>query len=98
MLSNSQDILNIVIAVSVFGLAFFMCWSLFYFIMILRRIFKIVQNASNIFRKVDEIIDDLKMKIEHSASYLVLISEGVKTLAEYFINGKDKQSKKKGKK
>lgn len=98
LIENSQDLLNIVKAVSIFGVAFFFCWLLFYLTMMLRQAFKMTKDARNIFRKADEIIDALKIKIEHSASYLVLISEGVKKLVEYFKDGKEGKGKKKGKK
>lgn len=98
LIENSQDLLNIIKAVSIFGVAFFFCWLLFYLTMMLRQTFKITKDARNIFRKADEILDALKNKIEHSASYLVLISEGVKKLAEYFKDNSIKKAKRKEKK
>lgn len=98
LIENSQDLLNIVKAVSVFGLAVFVCWFLFYLTMMLRQVFMMTKDVSSIFRKTNEMLDALKIKIEHSASYLVLISEGVKKLVEYFAGGNAEKRKKKGKK
>ena len=44
MFETSKDILNIVIAVSIFGIAFFLCWGMYYLNMSLRQIFKAVRE------------------------------------------------------
>lgn len=99
LIENSQDLLNIVKAVSIFGLAVFICWAIFYFTMILRQTFKVVKEMRERFIKIDEVITALKEKIEHSASYLALIGEGVKKLVEvikeYAGDGKKEKKKRK---
>ncbi len=46
-------------------------------------------------KKVDDTIDALKEKIEHSASYLSLIGEGIKKMVEVIREyGEKKKSKK----
>ncbi|MDP3043461.1 MAG: hypothetical protein Q8N21_03590 [bacterium] len=99
LIENSQDLLNIVKAVSIFGLAVFICWAIFYFTMILRQMFKVVKEMRERFIKIDEVITALKEKIEHSASYLALIGEGVKKLVEVIKEyaGDGKKKKKSGK-
>jgi hypothetical protein len=100
MLETSKDVLNIVIAVSVFGVSFFVCWALYYFVMILRQMFKGVQEVKNIINRVDETIKAFKEKIESSASYLFLIGEGVKKMVDlmkYKSEGDDENDKKKKK-
>jgi hypothetical protein len=82
MFETSKDILNIVIAVSIFGIAFFLCWGMYYLNMSLRQIFKAVREMRDRFHKIDELTDAIKEKIDHSASYLFLIGEGVKKLVE----------------
>ena len=64
--------------------------------MIMRQVYQIIKEMRERINKVDEIIKLLKDKIEHSASYLVLISDGVKKLVE--IVKEKGGSKKKGKK
>ena len=82
MLETSGDILNIVLAISVFGIAFFLCWALYYLVMTLRQLFKAVKEVKEKMDKVDEAIKAFKDKIESSSSYLLLIGEGVKKLVE----------------
>ena len=98
MFETSKDLLNIAIAVSVVGLAVFICWAIYYFAMILRQGFKIFREMRNRLHKIDEVIKTLKEKIEHSTSYLLLIGEGVKKLVEvakdYAGKDEDKKTKK----
>jgi len=82
MLDTSKDFLNIVIAVSIFGLAMFISWSIFYFVQILRQIFKIIKEMRDRLHKIDELFSACKEKVENSTSNLVLISEGVKKIVE----------------
>ncbi len=93
MFDTSRDILNIVIAVSIAGFTFFVCWAIFYFIMMLRQSFKIVKEMRQRLLKIDEVINLVKEKIQSSTSYLVLIGEGVKKLLE-MVNAKKQESKK----
>ena len=82
MLQTSHDLLNLVIAVSVAGFTFFVCWALFYLVMILRQGYKAIRGAREWIGKMDNVLTTLKEKIEHSTSYLMLIGEGVKKLVE----------------
>ena len=97
MLETSKDILNIIIALSIFGLAFFICWSVFYLAMMLRQIFKIIKEMRDRTHKIDEIIKLIKKKIEHSTSSLTLIGEGVKKLVEVVKERAEKREEKKKK-
>jgi hypothetical protein len=92
MLQTSHDLLNLVIAAAVAGFTFFVCWALFYLVMILRQGFRVVKETREWMDKVSNILDILKEKIEHSTSYLMLIGEGVKKLAEVI---KERSEKKK---
>lgn len=91
MFETSKDVLNIVIAISVLGLAAFTCWAIYYFARILQQVFKVAREMRDRLHKLDELIKAIKEKIEHSTSYLLLISEGVKKLVEVI---KDRTEKK----
>ncbi len=95
MLETSKDLLYVVIAISIFGLTIFICWAIFYFAQILRQVFKVAKEMRERLHKVDEVIQSLKEKIEHSTSYLLLIGEGIKKLVEV---AKEHTGKKKSKK
>lgn len=91
-INDNQDLLYIVISISVLGLTFFICWAMYYLAMILKQSFQVVKEMRDRIHKIDGIIDSLKEKIEHSASYLLLIGEGVKKLVE-IMKGRAEKSK-----
>lgn len=95
MFENSQDLLNIVKAVSLFGFVAFTCWAIYYFVMILRQGFLIMKEMRERIHKIDETIHLFKEKIEHSTSYLLLIGEGMKKLVEVIKERSDKWEEKK---
>jgi len=95
MFETSKDFLNIAIGVSVVGLAGFSCWAIYYLARILGQIFKLTKEMRDRIAKVDELIKTLKDKIEHTTSYLLLISEGVKKLVEVIKDKTEDKGKKK---
>ena len=48
--------------------------------MIMRQLYQLTKEMHDRINRVDEVIKALKDKIDHSASYLLLIGEGVKKL------------------
>ncbi len=82
MFENSKDILNIAIAAAVVGLAGFAAWGLYYFARILQQVFAVIKDMRSRLHKIDELIKTVKDKLEHTTSYLLLISEGVKKLVD----------------
>ena len=93
LVNNSQDLLYIAIALSVLGLTFFICWAIYYLIMIFRQSSQVVKEMRDRLHKIDGVIDTLKDKIEHSASYLLLIGEGIKKLVEIIKERGEKKAK-----
>lgn len=96
-LQTSQDALNITKAVSLAVFVVFICWALFYFALILRDVYKMVKDVRGWIHKIDEILNILKEKIESSASYLLLIGEGMKKLVEILRDRDEKRGKRKKK-
>lgn len=94
MLETSKDLLNIVIAFCILWLTIFIAWFIYYLAMIMRQSFKIVKETRERLHKIDEVVKALKEKIEHSASYLLLIGEGVKKLVEVVKEHTGKEKKK----
>lgn len=100
LINNSQDVLYIIISLSVLGLTFFICWVIYYLAMILKQSFQVVKEMRDRLHKIDGIINavegvihSLKEKIDHGASYLFLIGEGVKKLIE-IMKGREEKKKK----
>lgn len=82
MFETSADILNIIKAVSILSLAIFGSWAIYYFVRILKELFKIINETRLRLEKIDELIKSIKEKVEHSTSYLFLMSEGIKKILD----------------
>lgn len=91
MFETSADILNIVKALSIFVLAILSSWAIYYFARIMKEIFRIVKEAGGLLNKIEKVVDTVGEKIEHSTSYLLLMSEGVKKLVEVIGKYTDKK-------
>lgn len=92
MFESSKDILYYVIAFCVLWFTIFICWLLFQFISIMSKMRRLVKSIQEKVEKVDEIINLVKDKIEHSATYLGVIVEGVGKLVSYFKEKKNQES------
>jgi len=93
LIQNSHDVLNITLAFCALLLSVLIAWFIYYLVMTVREMFKAVHGVNDKIEKVGAVIDSLKDKIEHSASYLLLIGEGVKKLVEMMGNAKAKKKK-----
>ncbi|MFA7088180.1 MAG: hypothetical protein WC146_02460 [Patescibacteria group bacterium] len=98
MFSTSADVLNLVLSVCVVALTFFLCWSLFYFIASIRKIYKIVHRVEAGVDKAEEIIELLKRKINNSSTYFMILGEMAKKVIEFVQEKRDKKTEKKKKK
>lgn len=82
-LETSKDVLNLSLAVSVFGLAFLVGWILVYFILIIRRLVRLLAGIEERMRKLDDFLTVIRDKLEHSTSYLSILATAVKELIGY---------------
>ena len=94
-INDSKDLLYIVISVSVLLFTIFSCWAIYYLARILQQMFKVIKETRDRLNKFDELVKMIKEKIEHSASYLPLIGEGVKKLVEIMRNRAEKKKRNK---
>lgn len=100
MLENSKDVLNIVSAISIAILVFFLCWALYYVIAGVRSTFKLVKRVEQGVEKAESLIDLIRNKVSSSATYLSLLSNLVKRgmdFAEQRSEKKKERSEKKKK-
>lgn len=93
LIQSSQDLLNVVLAFVALWLAIFVGWFFFYLAMMAREAYRAIRGVNDKIDKAGAVLDAFKEKIEHSASYLLLIGEGVKKLVE--VMSKQKTRKKK---
>ncbi len=94
-INGSKDLLNVIAALSILLFTFFSCWAIYYLAQILRQFFKVMEEARDRLNKFDDLMKVIKEKINHSASYLFLIGEGVKKLVEAIKERSDKKKKSK---
>lgn len=96
-INDSKDLLYVIISLCVLLFTVFSCWAIYYLARILQQTFNVIKETRDRLNKVDEIFRALKEKIEHSASYLFLIGEGIKKLVEVIKerSEKNKTAKKK---
>jgi hypothetical protein len=85
-LDTSKDILNLALALSVFGLAFLMGWILVYVIMMIRRLLNIFTGVEQSLKKVEEFLGTAREKLDHSSSYLAMLATGARELVAYFMS------------
>lgn len=97
MYSTSQDVLNLIKGISLGIFVVFLSLGLFYLAMIFRQLFMSIKEMRMRIKKVDEIARAFKEKIENSASYLFLISEGIKKVIDIMGSYEEKKEKKKNK-
>jgi len=95
LLQSSQDVLNLTLAFCALLLSVLIGWFIFYMVMMVREAFKVVHGVNEKIEKVGTVIDALKDKIEHSASYLLLIGEAMKKLVEVAIKYSGEKKRKK---
>lgn len=85
---TSKDLLNLSLAISVFGLAFILGWILVYFLLIIRKVIKVLERLEVGVSKISDVAQTLREKIESSASYLSLAVVGIKELVQFFLDKK----------
>lgn len=103
MFSTSIDILNLVLAICVAVLTFFLCWAIYYFVASVQRINRITKRIEAGVIKAEEVVNMAKDKLKNSSAYFMVLGEIAKKAMEYVqekrTNSKDtKETKKKTKK
>jgi hypothetical protein len=97
LFQSSGDVLNIVKSVIYFFVGAFFAVFIYYLAMMMREVFLATKEMRARVHKIDEAITAFKQKIENSASYLLIIGEGVKKLAElamkYWVKEKKDENK-----
>ncbi len=86
LLQTSQDVLNLSLALSALGLAFLLGWLLIYFILIVRRMVKIMNKIEATLESLNNFFTIVKEKLTHSATYLSVLASGAKELISFFTN------------
>lgn len=101
MLDTSKDILNLILALCVACFTFFLCWGLYYMVMMLKKgnealkeLGALMTSVKEKIEKVERLIDTIEEKVTHSVSYLPLLFKGITELMDFFKKKKDKKKQK----
>lgn len=88
IVESSRDILNLVIALSVFLVSFAIAWFIFEIAVIVRRMRKLVDGLQERLAKIDEAIHSIKDKLGSTAASLGFLAEGAKQIINFVIEKK----------
>ncbi|MFA6427934.1 MAG: hypothetical protein WCW02_00115 [Candidatus Buchananbacteria bacterium] len=95
MLGTSHDLLLVVIASCLFLFTLFVCWGMFYLIMIFRDFSKITSSFRKKLELIDGILKGLKERLENTSASMGLLVEGVSKIVKYFQERAEKKETKK---
>ncbi|MDP2586899.1 MAG: hypothetical protein Q8P32_03970 [Candidatus Komeilibacteria bacterium] len=92
MLENSQDLLNIVIAFCVLWLTIFICWMIYYFAMILKRVYMVMETFTKTLDAIRDFFEKTKEKVNNFGNAVATAVEIGKRVSEYVSDKKAKKS------
>ena len=82
-IQTSGDVLNLVIAAAVALFVLFVCWGLFYAVLAFRNIYKITKDTRKSFKKVEEVLGEIKEQVQAGTFYISLAKEGISKGVEF---------------
>jgi len=97
MFSTSLDVLNLVLAVCITALTFFLCWAIYYFVVSVQKIHRLIKRVEVGVVKVEEVVNIAKDKLKNSSAYFMILAEIAKKAME-FVQEKRAAAKKAKKK
>jgi len=102
MFETSKDFMNVAIGSSVVVFTFFLCWSLYYIVMMLKRanqatkeITDFIVSLKDKLNKIESLVNTIEEKIKNTTSYLPLIMKGVTELIDYIKRKREEKTEKK---
>lgn len=98
MIESTKDILFLVLAFCVLWFTVFVCWFIYYMIVMIRDVKEMVHIARNIFRKAEELVDFVRNRAERGASYIGLAADVFKNVMPYVEKARARKKTKRKKK
>lgn len=83
MFATSIDILNLVLAVCIVFLSFFLCWAIYYFVVSAQMIHRLVKRIELGVTKVEGVIETAQDKLRNSSAYFMILGEIAKKALEF---------------
>ncbi len=84
-LDSSRDILNLGITFAVVLIAIFICWAMYYLIVMLKNVSKMTISIREKLELVDNILKLVKDKLEKGSSHVALISDSLIKMVGFLI-------------
>ena len=79
-LSNTQDLLFLVLSIAVAWIAVFLCWALYELAKLLHQSNQVVTETRSKMSRVESAVMDVKERLESSLSYVGMLAEGGKAV------------------
>lgn len=83
MFSTSADILNLVLAVCLVILTFFLCWAIYYFAASVQKVHRVLKRVEMGIAKAEEVVNLAKEKLKNSSAYFMILGEIAKKAMEF---------------
>lgn len=97
MLTSSLDVLNLVLAVCIAALTFFLCWAIYYFVVSVQKLHALIKRVEMGVAKAEEIISLAREKLKNSSAYFMILAEIAKKAMEFVKDRKAEPRKTKKK-
>jgi len=88
MLSNSKDLLYIVLSVSILWFTVFLCWLLYQAGRVLRNANKIIEDLMGKLEMITDAVHFIKDKVDHLSGKMGVVSSMLTGLVEKFVVNK----------
>lgn len=83
MFSTSIDILNLVLAVCIAFLSFFLCWAIYYFVVSVQKVHRLIKKVELGVAKAEQVIETAQDKLKNSSAYFMILAEIAKKAIEF---------------
>lgn len=84
-LESSKDILNLAIAFAILWIAIFICWAMYYLIVMLKNVSKMTVSVREKLELVDNILKLVKDKLETGSNHMAMVTDTVIKLAGFMM-------------
>lgn len=88
ILSTSQDLLYVILAICIVWFTFFLCWLLYQAARMLRNANRIIETVTHKLELINEAVQFMREKIDHVSKNMGVVSSMMAGLAEKFVVGK----------
>ncbi|MFA5022125.1 MAG: hypothetical protein WC508_03535 [Patescibacteria group bacterium] len=98
MLETSKDLLFIIIAFAILWLTVFVCWALYYVVVMLKNFSKMTISVREKLELVDNILKLVHDKLEKGSNHMSVVADSAIKLVGFLMEKQGKASSKKKKK